>query len=190
MIMLRPSPSVAPPLPPSRASRKEEDRYLWQAFRYHSRTFSLAARLLHRDVRLPIATLYLYCRTIDTIADERVLVVGTDEALREVDEARRCLDRTLAGRPPDAVLWRRLAEIHERYGLPPDPLHELIDGAVWDLEERTVVDTDDLLAYAGLVAGSVGAMMLPFLVDDQAEIARLEPTARALGQAIDRKSVV
>ena len=83
-----------------------------------------------------------------------------------------------------------LAEIHERYGLPPDPLHELIDGAVWDLEERTVADTDDLLAYAGLVAGSVGAMMLPFLVDDRAEIAPLEPTARALGQAMQITNIL
>ena len=88
------------------------------------------------------------------------------------------------------MLWRRLAEIHERYGLPPDPLHELIDGAVWDLEERTVADTDDLLAYAGLVAGSVGAMMLPFLVDDRAEIAPLEPTARALGQAMQITNIL
>jgi phytoene synthase len=166
------------------------DRYLWQAFRYHSRTFSLATRLLRREVRLPVATLYLYCRTVDTIADERVLEVGPEAALREVDETRARLDRMLAGQPPDNILWRRLAEIHERYGLLPGPLHELLDGAVWDLEGRTVETADDLLAYSGLVAGSVGAMMLPFLVDDRAEIAALEPTARALGEAMQITNIL
>ena len=180
----RPSPPDAPPPLPIGASRSDEDRYLWQAFRYHSRTFSLATRLLRGDVRLPIATLYLYCRTVDTIADERVLEVGADVARREVDETRSRLDRTLAGRPPEGVLWRRLAEVHDRYGLPHAPLHELLDGAEWDLEGRTVTDTEDLLTYSGLVAGSVGAMMLPFLVEDRAELAALEPAARALGKAM------
>jgi phytoene synthase len=190
MIASRPSPSAAPLAPPAGATRAEEDRYLWQAFRHHSRTFSLAARLLRRDVRLPVATLYLYCRTVDTIADERVLEVGPEAALREVDAARDNLDRTLAGRPPDTVLWRRLAEIHERYELLPGPLHELLDGARWDLEGRVVRTTDDLLAYSELVAGSVGAMMLPFLVDDRAEIAALVPTARALGKAMQITNIL
>lgn len=185
-----PSPPAAPVPPPSGVSRAEEDRYLRRAFRYHSRTFSLAARLLRRDVRLPIATLYLYCRTVDTIADERVLEVGPEAALREVDATRDRLDRTLAGRPPDDLLWRRMAEIHERFGLLAGPLHELLDGALWDLEGRTVETMDDLLAYSGLVAGSVGAMMLPFLVDERADIAALEPTARALGEAMQITNIL
>lgn len=185
-----PSPSGAPLPPPPGASRADEDRYLWRAFRHHSRTFSLAARLLRRDVQLPIAVLYLYCRTVDTIADELVLEVGPDAALREVEATRDRLDRTLAGRPPEGILWQRLAEIHERYGLLPGPLHELLDGAVWDLEGRTVETMDDLLTYSGLVAGSVGAMMLPFLVDDRADIAALEPTARALGEAMQITNIL
>jgi len=185
-----PSPSPAPLPPPPGASRTEEDRYLWQAFRHHSRTFSLAARLLRREVQLPIAVLYLYCRTVDTIADERVLEVGTEEALREVDATRARLDATLAGRPPEGILWQRMAEIHKRFGLLPGPLHELLDGAVWDLEGRTVTDMDDLLTYSGLVAGSVGAMMLPFLVDDRDQIATLEPTARALGEAMQITNIL
>src|SRR5690606_350730 len=58
------------PAPSPGASRAEVDRFLLRTFRHHSRTFSLAAKLLPRPVRLPIATVYLYCRTIDTLADE------------------------------------------------------------------------------------------------------------------------
>ncbi len=182
-----PSP---PPLPPDGSGRSAEDHYLWRAFRHHSRTFSLAARLLPGEVRLPIATLYLYCRTVDSIADERVLEVGADGALRALDEARHRLGRTLAGDPPDRLLWRRLAEVHARFGLGPGPLYELLDGAAWDLEGRGIADTADLLAYSERVAGSVGAMMLPFLAEHPAEAEALEPTARALGKAMQLTNIL
>lgn len=186
----RPSPTPPPPAPPAGASRDVQDRYLWQAFRHHSRTFSLATRLLPGEVRLPVATLYLYCRTVDTIADERVLTVGPEQALREVEATRSALDRTLAGRPPDSFLWQRLAETHERFDLLPEPLHELLDGAEWDLRGRGIDDMADLLAYADLVAGSVGTMMLPFLVEKRAQIATLEAPARALGQAMQITNIL
>ena len=184
------APNTMLPPPPAGASRDAEDRYLWRSFRHHSRTFSLAARLLPGEVRLPVATLYLYCRTIDGIADERVLAVGPERALAELDDARRALDRTLAGVPPDALLWRRLAEVHAAFGLPPRPLHELLDGAAWDLDGRGIETTADLLAYSDLVAGSVGAMMLPFLTDAGQDAAALEPAARALGTAMQLTNIL
>ncbi len=180
----------APLPPPAGASRAAEDRYLWRAFRHHSRTFSLATRLLPARVRLPVATLYLYCRTVDSVADERVLEVGAAQALDDLVEARHRLDRTLAGDPPDGLLWRRLAEVHARFRLRPEPLYELLDGAAWDLEGRGIRDTDDLLTYSGHVAGSVGAMMLPFLVERPGDALPLEPAARALGQAMQLTNIL
>lgn len=181
--------SLAAPPPPS-AGRAEEDRYLWRAFRHHARTFSLATRLLPRRVRLPVATLYLYCRTVDGIADERGIELGTDGALAELDAARARLACTLAGRPPSALLWRRLAEVHAVFDLPPGPLYELLDAAEWDLRGRTIRDERDLLAYSDLAAGSVGAMMLPFLVRTRADIPRLEAPARALGRAMQVTNIL
>ncbi|MDX1420034.1 MAG: phytoene/squalene synthase family protein [Rubricoccaceae bacterium] len=181
---------TVPARPPRGASRADEDRYLQRAFRHHARTFSLAARLLPRPVRLPIATLYLYCRTVDNIADEHALAVGPDRARAALDRARRRLDDALDGRPADDLLWRRLAEVHDRYGLLPRPLHELLDGADWDLQPRPIETDADLLAYADLVAGSVGAMMLPFLTDRRADLPALEAPARALGQAMQLTNVL
>lgn len=188
--MMDDATGTMPPPPSAGAGREAEDRYLWRSFRHHSRTFSLATRLLPGEVRLPIATLYLFCRTIDGIADERVLAVGPERALGELDDARRALGRTLAGDPPDALLWRRLAEVHAAFGLPPGPLTELLDGAAWDLNGRPIETTADLLAYADLVAGSVGAMMLPFLLDDGQDAAALEPAARALGTAMQLTNIL
>ena len=182
-----------PAPPPPGAGRGAEDRYLRRAFRHHSRTFSLATRLLPRAERVPVAVLYLYCRTVDTLADERALAIGADRALAEVDDLRRALARTLDGRPPGGthgLLWRRLAEVHGAYGLRERPLRQLLDGARWDLEGRAVRTRADLLAYSDLVAGSVGAAMLPFLVRDRADLDRLDGPARALGNAMQITNIL
>jgi len=171
-------------------TRADENEWIWESFRYHSRTFSLAARFLPRAVQLPVATLYLYCRRVDSIADQRVLEVGADRALREVESVREHLHATLAGQPPDdEVLWRRLGEVHARYDLDRGPLEELIQGAIWDLKDRPIETEDDLVSYSNLVGGSVGAMMLPFLSDD-AQRENLETAARQLGVAMQITNIV
>ena len=171
-------------------SRADENQWIWDSFRYHSRTFSLAARFLPRTVQMPIATLYLFCRRVDSIADQRVLEVGPDAALDEVHSVRRHLNDTLSGAPPaDELLWRRLGEVHEQYDLDPAPLYELIDGARWDLNGRPIDTLDDLVDYSNLVGGSVGAMMLPFLADTDRHD-DLEPAARQLGIAMQLTNIV
>ncbi len=184
---------AAPAHPAAGASRRDEDRFLRRAFRHHSRTFSLATRLLPRRERLPVAVLYLYCRTVDTLADERARRIGDAAALGELATLERALDATLSGHPPEGtngLLWRRLAEVHATYDLPAHALRQLIDGARWDLEGRPVRSRADLIAYADLVAGSVGAAMLPFLVRGRADRARLDGSARALGTAMQITNVL
>ena len=171
-------------------TRADEDQWIWESFRYHSRTFSLAAYLLPRSVQMSVATLYLYCRRVDSIADQRVLEVGRERALTEVKQVRDRLDATLAGEPPaNTVLWRRLAEVNEDTSLPREPLYELIEGAIWDLEGRPIESKDDLVEYSNLVGGSVGAMMLPFLAAADRHDP-LEPAARRLGIAMQITNIV
>ena len=184
---------TAPSPPAPGAGRRGEDRYLRRAFRHHSRTFSLATRLLPRAERLPVAVLYLYCRTVDTLADERVHEIGVPAARAELSDLRAGLAATLDGRPPGGphgLLWRRLAEVHGRYGLPALPLGQQIDGAAWDLDGTPVETADDLLAYSDLVAGSVGAAMLPFLVRRDGDRDRLDAPARALGAAMQITNIL
>ena len=170
--------------------RAAEDRALWEEFRHHSRTFSLAARFLPRPVRMPVATLYLFCRTVDTIADERVLEVGAAQALEDIRDVEAKLACTLAGRPPEGRLWRRLGEVHDAFELAPEPLYELTRGAAWDLEGRPIKGRRDLIDYSNLVGGSVGAMMLPFLAERRADWPSLEAPARALGIAMQITNIL
>ena len=168
----------------------ENDAQVWQAFRYHSRTFSMAARLLPEPVQMPIATLYLFCRRVDSIADQSVLEVGATAALDELLALKDNLDATLAGRPPDQFMWQRLHEVHASFPLHKEPLYELIDGASWDLNDRPIQTQDDLIAYSNLVGGSIGAMMLPFLLERPDDRSRAEPAARALGIAMQITNIL
>ena len=183
-----------PPLPPPGAGRGAEDLFLRRAFRHHSRTFSLATRLLPRRVRLPVATVYLYCRTVDTVADETAPRLGADRARAEIARLRTSLGAALAGRPPlggaDEVLWRRLAEVHAAYRLDARALGQQLDGALWDIAARPIATTQDLMDYSDLVAGSVGAAVLPFLVRDAADREALAAPARALGAAMQLTNIL
>ena len=187
---------LAPPpaAPPPGTGRDAEDRFLQRSFRHHSRTFSLAARLLPARVRLPVATVYLYCRTVDQVADELAPALGAAAAHRELDRIAAALAATLAGQPPagdpDALLWSRLAAVHAAFGLDAHALGQLLDGARWDLDGRPIATRADLLAYSDLVAGSVGATVLPFLVRDPADAAALAAPARALGAAMQITNIL
>ncbi|HEX8386886.1 MAG TPA: squalene/phytoene synthase family protein [Rubricoccaceae bacterium] len=189
-----PAPFHPPEAPPPGAGRAAEDRFLRRSFRHHSRTFSLAARLLPRPVRLPVATVYLYCRTVDSVADGVSRTAGAERARTEIDRMGACLGMSLAGDPPlggpDETLWRRLAEVHATYGLDGHALRQQLDGARWDLDGRPIATHADLLAYSDLVAGSVGAVVLPFLVRDRADAAALDAPARALGAAMQLTNIL
>ena len=182
-----------PELPPPGAGRAAEDRFLRKAFRHHSRTFSLAARLLPKRVRLPVATVYLFCRTVDEVADSLAPRAGADAARAELDRLEAALDASFAGHPPggrDALLWERLAETHAVFALDRHALGQQLDGARWDIDARPIRTQADLLAYSDLVAGSVGAAVLPFLVRQKGDAAVLAAPARALGAAMQLTNIL
>lgn len=172
----------------TQAIHTEQD--IWQEFNQHSKSFSFATRLLPRPVQYPISVLYYYCRFIDTIADEKAPVIGKKAALQELLKTEEALKETLSGNPPDGILWMHLAKINQKYPLNQEAMLELIEGARWDLTEKQINNEADLLHYCNLVGGCVGVMMLPFLVKNPADIPRLTPTARALGNAFQITNIL
>ena len=124
-----------PEIPPPGAGRPAEDRFLRRAFRHHSRTFSLATRLLPAPVRLPVATVYLYCRTVDSVADDLVRTAGAARALAEIARMEAALAATLAGTPAHLLVHdSRTLEVAQYHHLPHtliERIHEV--GSVTDL---------------------------------------------------------
>lgn len=52
--------------------------------------------------------------------------------------------------------FRSIARIS--YYLPQEPFYELVQGYIWDIDQRTVRDEDDLLEYSKYVASSVATL--------------------------------
>ncbi|MEZ4235951.1 MAG: phytoene desaturase family protein [Myxococcota bacterium] len=142
----------------------------------HARTFSAAAAWLAPATYDAIASVYLFCRTVDDLADEPD--TADPEALdRLVAELR---GERAAGPLAGRVL--ALAPL----GVPIDAAVHLVEGCRSDLGRVRVPDPDAVVRYGYLVAGTVGRMVSPLLgVRDP----RAEPFAVDLGVAMQLSNI-
>jgi len=118
-----------------------------------SKSFFAASKLLPVRLRPPASALYAYCRLADDAID-----LGADPQLAMQDLQHR-LDEIYEGRPGTQDADRALAHVVHCYGIPRGLLDALLDGFLWDTQERRYETLADLEAYGARVAGTVGAMM-------------------------------
>lgn len=132
-----------------------------------SRTFFAASLLLPAWVRHPAAAVYGFCRLADDAID---LDPSPGEALARLHDR---LDRAYAGDPVAIPADRAFAEVIARLTIPRVLPEALLEGFLWDAEERRYADLAALQDYAARVAGSVGAMMALLMgVRDRRVLAR------------------
>lgn len=124
-----------------------------QMLREGSHSFYAASLLLPWEYREPACALYAFCRLADDAIDDGT---GDREALARL---RARLDHIYAGTPFDHPADRAMVHIANVYGMPRELLDALIEGFLWDIEDRRYDSLDDLFDYCARVAGSVGAMM-------------------------------
>jgi phytoene synthase len=126
-----------------------------QLMQKKARTFFLASRLLPKQVRGDVETLYKYFRSVDDLVDEPD---GGDvrQALAEVE-------RDVNAERPALPMIQAVRSVVDRYSIPPALLTEVLRGARADIDHSTPATFDDLYAYADLVAGSVGATLCHIL---------------------------
>jgi phytoene synthase len=118
-----------------------------------SKSFFAASKLLPARLRPPATALYAYCRLADDAID-----LGHDPQLAMQDLQHR-LDEIYEGRPGTMDADRALAHVVHRYGIPRGLLDALLDGFLWDTQDRRYETLADVEAYGARVAGTVGAMM-------------------------------
>jgi len=118
-----------------------------------SKSFFAASKLLPARLRPPATALYAYCRLADDAID-----LGQDPKLAMQDLQQR-LDEIYEGRPGTLDADRALAHVVHRYGIPRGLLDALLDGFLWDTQDRRYETLADVEAYGARVAGTVGAMM-------------------------------
>jgi len=124
--------------------------------RHHSQSFSLAARLLPKEVRGDVEKLYAWCRWCDNAVDD---APSREIAENQLQRLRADVELIYDGQKPvhDASSW--LADLASRYAIPKEHPLDLLAGMEMDLAHRPIRSQDDLLLYCHRAAGTVGLMM-------------------------------
>lgn len=124
----------------------------------HSKSFSLASRLLPGEARDAARVIYAWCRRVDDAVDEspphqrRAVLASLEEELGEVYGG--------APRDPVAAAFQRV--VH-RVEIPAQYPEDLLLGMRMDVEGHIYATWDDLISYCHRVAGTVGLMICQVL---------------------------
>ena len=118
-----------------------------------SKSFFAASLLLPSRVRGPATALYAFCRLADDAID-----LGGDPAAAMAELTQR-LNDIYAGRPQAIDADMALAGVVHRHSIPRTLPDALLEGFLWDTQQRRCETLADVEAYAARVAATVGAMM-------------------------------
>jgi phytoene synthase len=124
--------------------------------REHGRTFFLASRCLAPARRRAALATYAFCRIADDIVDDAP-ATGPEAAAVAL---ARWSDQIDYPANPVAIAF---AETRARYGIPVQPVRDLLTGIGMDLAPRRYATWTDLRDYCYHVAGTVGLMVAPIL---------------------------
>lgn len=174
-------------------------RHAQAVTRKHARSFSFASLVLVGARRRAAFALYSFCRRLDDLVD-----LGGQSHLQErLSAARATLSQIYARHPEGvspplrpgtalAVPWPEdelaaLGESIERFGIPEQPLQDLISGMEMDVVKTRYATFAEVDLYCHRVAGTVGLMMAPVLGyrDERA----LTPAAE-LGKAMQLTNIL
>ena len=145
-----------------------------------ARTFSLACRLLPRELRDDVYLLYLVFRTLDDLVDD-----GVPGAAARVAAVAAWAAGQQGARTREVAVLEDLAT---RHTIPRDAFADFCAGMRHDLEGRPLRTEADVDVYCFQVAGTVGVVMAAMLGSDDFEVAR--PAAAALGMAMQRTNIL
>lgn len=121
----------------------------------HSKSFSLAARLLPPGNGEEAAVVYAWCRRADDSIDLRE---GPAQAHALVQLREELADLYAGGRPSDPVL-AAFGEVLVARAIPMMYPAELLAGMEMDVRSQHYASLDELLCYCYRVASTVGLMM-------------------------------
>jgi 15-cis-phytoene synthase len=124
--------------------------------RRHSRSFSIASRMLPARIRSSVYCLYAWCRTVDDAVDEATSLQEAEELL---DILEQDLDRLDRGQAAEHAASAWIKPLVTSRAIDVKHAKELIAGMRMDLDPRPITTEADLMRYCYHAAGTVGLMM-------------------------------
>ena len=119
-------------------------------------SFYMAMRVLPKDQREAMFSVYRFCRAVDDIADEPIYR-SPKERMDQLSRWRAEIDALFAGEAP--VHLADLDQAVRRYGLSRDDFEAVIDGVAMDAErDIRAPDWSTLDLYCDRVASAVGRL--------------------------------
>ena len=150
---------------------------------HHSRSFSLAAKLLPRNIRSDVEKLYAWCRWCDDAVDK---ASNLSEAQERLELLRRDVYRIYRGDVAVHPASQWLASVVDKHGIPQQLPLDLLSGMEADLHNPVMQTVDELLHYCYQAAGTVGLMMSRIMgVTDP----RALRNAKSLGMAMQLTNI-
>jgi squalene synthase HpnC len=158
----------------------EAYRHCLGVARRHYENFPVASHALPAALRGPVAAIYAFARMADDFADEGELDPADRLARIEAcAEDLRALERGEAA--PRQPVFVALLDVHRRFALPLQPLHDLLRAFATDVTKRRYRTFDELLGYCRCSAQPVGRLLLHLYRHDDAEsLARSDAVCTAL----------
>ncbi|MBN1606011.1 MAG: phytoene/squalene synthase family protein [Polyangiaceae bacterium] len=121
----------------------------------HSKSFSLASRLLAASCRDDAVVLYAWCRA----ADDAVDLARPEDQARAVERLRAELASVYRGDSQSTAILATFQDVVARCRIPQEYPEELLCGMEMDVIHTRYETLQDLLLYCYRVAGIVGLMM-------------------------------
>jgi 15-cis-phytoene synthase len=144
-----PQAGVAPAV-----SLEESYAFCREIARTRARNFYYSFLLLSREQKNAMCAIYAFMRYCDDISE------GESASREAIAQWRSDLDQALAGKFPDNALWPAFHDTVQRYRIPHNYFHEMIDGVSSDLQPRQIQTFDELYRYCYQVASVVGLVII------------------------------
>lgn len=124
----------------------------------HYENFPVASILLPARLRPAVEVIYAFARSADDLADEGDATPAERIAALEAYESE--LDRIEHQQPPNGDLFVSLAKTVSRYGIPLQPLRDLLSAFKQDVSTTRYQSFASLMDYCHRSADPVGRIML------------------------------
>lgn len=164
---------------------EEINRQVTDIVKRSGSSFYLAMRLLPAQKRNAIFAVYAFCREIDDIADEPAPL---EEKKKLLKIWRDDIARLYAGKEPELLTAKALAQPVRTFGLPQEEFIALIDGMEMDIPDgMRAPSMAELELYCRRVAGAVGMLSVCIFGDFSDTAQRFAIT---LGEALQLTNVL